>query len=252
MSKYQNNYESKDTTNKRFSYYDKLGNAFEKKVDSSIDKLLEFPKYAPNTSIARFLSRYEVFKKVLDIPGNVIECGVLSGGGLFSFAHISTILEPYNQLRKIIGFDTFEGFPSISEIDKEGSSKFLNIGSYSDDCYDELLELSVIHNDFRLLNRENNIEIVKGDICSTVPEYVKKNPQLVVSLLFLDVDLYEPTKVALEYFVPRMPKGALIAFDELNYEEFPGETVAVNEVLGIQNLKLKKLPFTKLSYVIIE
>jgi hypothetical protein len=81
---------------------------------------------------------------------------------------------------------------------------------------------------------------VKGDIIKTAPEYLKNNPHLVVSLLYLDLDIYSPTKVALETFLPRMPKGAIIVFDELNTQSFPGETLAVDEVLGLRNLKIEK------------
>ena len=48
-----------------------------------------------------------------------------------------------------------------------------------------------------------------------------------MSLLFLDFDLYEPTKAALEQFVPRMPRGAVLAFDELDNPIWPGETKAL-------------------------
>jgi hypothetical protein len=65
----------------------------------------------------------------------------------------------------------------------------------------------------------------------------------VVSLLFLDFDLYEPTRVALENFVPRMPKGAILAFDELDNPLWPGETKAVIDTLGMGKLKLERVEF---------
>ena len=88
---------------------------------------------------------------------------------------------------------------------------------------------------------------MKGDIAETAPNYLDENPHLVVSMLYLDVDLYEPTKVMLETFVPKMPKGGIIVFDELNAKMFPGETVAVDEVLGLKNLNIKRFSFD--SYV---
>ena len=48
-------------------------------------------------------------------------------------------------------------------------------------------------------------------------------------MLFLDFDLYEPTRVALEHFLPRMPNGAVLAFDELDNPLWPGETLAMLE-----------------------
>ena len=93
---------------------------------------------------------------------------------------------------------------------------------------------------------------MKGDICKTAELYLEDNPQLVISLLYLDMDIYKPTKAAIETFLPRMTKGGIIAFDELNYEKCPGETIAVNEILGINNLKLERLTIDpSMSYHVI-
>jgi hypothetical protein len=87
----------------------------------------------------------------------------------------------------------------------------------------------------------------------TVPKYLKQNPETIVSLMYLDVDVFEPTKIALEYFVPRMPKGAIIAFDELNDRGWPGETLAVLETIGIRNLRIQRFYYdTKISYAVLE
>ena len=77
----------------------------------------------------------------------------------------------------------------------------------------------------------------------TAPQFLRDNPHTVISLLWLDFDTYEPTLVALKNFIPRMPKGAIIAFDELNHEVWPGETIAVIEACGLNNLKIERLPW---------
>ena len=66
---------------------------------------------------------------------------------------------------------------------------------------------------------------------------------MVVSLLFLDFDLYEPTKIALENFLPRMSKGSVIAFDELDNPIWPGETSALLDTIGISKLRIERLDF---------
>jgi len=243
--------DKKDKTEKRLSYYDELEKYFIEDPKSTINKLLYFPKYVPNNAVARFLARYEIFKLCVEIPGSVIECGVLGGAGVMTFAQISAILEPYNQTRKIIGFDTFEGFPGLSEHDQQGTSDYMQVSGYAENSFDSLKKCSAIHNEFRLLKRDEQVELIKGDIGVTAAQYVKEKPHLVVSLLYLDCDLYEPTKAALEVFLPRMPKGAIVAFDELNYEEYPGETIALAEVVGISNLHIRRLPYTKISYAIL-
>lgn len=250
--KITNRLEKADQSEKRLNYYDCLENLFVDSPRSVIEKLIDFPNYVPNNSIARFLARYELFKLCLDVQGTIVECGVLGGAGITTFAHLSTILEPYNQTRTIIGFDTFEGFPHISELDKKGTSEHLRVGAYAEDTYEELLTCADIHNGFRLLSRDRQTELVKGDICQTIPKYLDDNPALVVSLLYLDCDLYSPTKTALTCLKARIPRGGIIVFDELGAREFPGETIALAELIGINNMKIRRLPFTKISYAIID
>lgn len=105
------------------------------------------------------------------------------------------------------------------------------------------MELAEIHDSTRFLGHIPKIQLVRGDAVETIPQFVKENPHVVVSLLFLDFDLYEPTKAALEQFLPRMPKGAIVAFDELDNPLWPGETLAMLEVLDQYNLRIERMPF---------
>lgn len=97
------------------------------------------------------------------------------------------------------------------------------------------------------------MELIVGDACHTIPKYVADNPQTIISLLYLDFDLYEPTKVALENLVPLVPKGGIVGFDELNRSKWSGETQAFKEVLGVSNTRLKRFYFdAHVSYYIVE
>jgi hypothetical protein len=87
------------------------------------------------------------------------------------------------------------------------------------------------------------VKLVKGDAAATIPKFVAETPHLLISLLYLDFDLYEPTRVALESFLPRMPKGAIVAFDELDNPLWPGETTAMLEFLDKYRLRIQRLPF---------
>jgi hypothetical protein len=220
-----------------------LADYFDRSVGSTTERLENFAKYVPRQVLAPFLSRYEMFKRVLSVQGSVVECGVLFGGGLMAWAQLSAILEPMNHQRRIIGFDTFGGFVGISEEDEKGTSSFLNKGDYAVDSYDDLKEGIGLYDANRFLRHIPKVELVKGDICQTLPQYLEAHPQLVVSLLYVDLDLFEPTKAALEHLVPRMPKGAIIAFDQLNSTAWPGETTAVMQTLGIRNLRIERVPF---------
>lgn len=244
--------EPESQSRQRTGVLERLARVFENSARSTADKLNEFPKFVPMTAMGRLLARYEMFKLVQNVPGAIVEAGVLSGAGLFSFVQFSFLLDPHNTYRKIVGFDTFTGFPHLAEVDTRGSSAHMAVGSYSDDSYEELNALAAIHEDFRMLPQRKQVELVRGDICSTVPEYVEAHPELVVAFLYLDADLFEPTKVCLKHLAPRIPKGGVIVFDELGLAEYPGETAAAIEVIGLNRLALRKLPFSKASYVVIE
>lgn len=216
-----------------------------------------FAKYAKVGSLARFLVRYELMKKILDVKGGICECGVQTGVGLLGFWQLSRLLEPHQRRRVVIGFDTFTGFPSISE--KDGPEKEVGDLSVGENTYHDIINCIIMHDHDELVMTSGmdniseitkprvkyppRIAVFKGDFMTTGAEFIEKNPCALFALVYLDFDLYEPTKKAIELFLPRMPKGAIFAFDELNNAGWPGETLAVMETLGIRNLELKQFPF---------
>ena len=111
------------------------------------------------------------------------------------------------------------------------------------DSHEELETLIKIHDSTRFLGHVKKTHLVRGDATRTIPKFVEQNPHLLISLLFLDFDLFDPTKVALENFVPRMPRGAIIAFDELDNPLWPGETLAMLEFFKGRNLRLERVEF---------
>lgn len=218
------------------------------------EKLEAFPKYASRQAIAKFLTKYELFQRMLPVNGSIVECGVLHGAGLLTWAKLSSIFEPANHVRKVIGFDTFEGFPAVDEKDtRTGTFHDLRQSGLTGSSHDRVAEAVRVYDLNRPIAHIPKVELVRGDLVTTAPAYLRDNPHLVVSMLYLDVDLYQPTKVALETFLPRMPKGALLVFDELNAQIFPGETLAVDEVIGLSNLRIQRFAFDSyVSFAVIE
>lgn len=217
-------------------------------------KLQNFPRHVRRQDVARFLTKHEIFKQVLPVNGSIVECGVFAGGGVASWLHFSAILEPYNHTRRIIGFDTFAGFPSLHANDcLTGSSEHLHEGGLQTipNIMEELGQLLNLHDKNRPLGHLSKVELVQGDAAQTIPTYLEKNPHLLISLLYLDFDIYQPTKVALETLYRRVVKGGVVAFDELNCPEFPGETMALLETLGLEQVELRRYPFDPyISYFI--
>jgi len=239
----------KNITLKEDRYLIDIVNYFEESKFSTLEKLQNFPKYIPRQYITKFLVRNELFKKVLDVQGSIVECGVYIGGGLMTFAQLSSIYEPVNLQRKIIGFDTFTGFEEPSKKDASTVKK----GDYLADSYEDIKKSIELYDNNRSIGHIEKVEVIKGDVSKTIPQYLRDNPHLVISLLYLDFDVYKPTKIALEKLCHCMPRGSIIAFDELNVKQWPGETLAVKEILGIDTLKIQRFPWESLiSYAVLE
>jgi hypothetical protein len=236
------------------TYRDALENYFNESPGTSAWKLQNFPKYVPRQSLTRFIVRYEIFKKILNIQGSIVEIGVLDGASLMSWAQFSAIFEHLNYQRRVIGFDVFGGFPTAGENDKTGESlKMYEEGKMSLDSFYDITRSIEIFDKNRFISSIPKVILVKGDVKETAPDFIEKNPETIVSLLYLDVNLYEPTKAALDAFLPRMPKGSVIVFDELNDRGLPGETIALLNSIDIKKLRIERFTYdTKISFAVIE
>jgi hypothetical protein len=222
---------------------EKTHSCFDRNPEDWSKKLENFPKYVRRANLTRFIALYELFKRVIHVKGSIVECGVFRGFGVMSWSKFSAILEPVNLTRRIYGFDTFSGFPNVSENDSTLTSQEVEVGGLYADSKEEIEELISINDSTRFHPHIEKTKLIDGDATVTIPKFVKDNPHILVSLLFLDFDLYEPTMAALEHFVPRMPKGAILAFDELDNPLWPGETLAMLEHFSGRMPKVERFDF---------
>lgn len=230
-----------------------LAKHFESATGTISGKLEAFPRFVSRQAMSLFLARAAIFNHVVPVHGAIVECGVFTGNGLFTWSQLSSIHEPMNHNRRIIGFDTFEGFPEIADEDEGSGIVHRTAGGYRFDGEEELRSCAELHDRNRPIGHIPKIELVRGDATLSIPQYVLDNPHLVVAMLHLDFDLYEPTKIALEILRPRMPRGSVLIFDELNQAQWPGETQAVSEIIGFSNLTIRRFPFTpSLSYAVMD
>lgn len=219
-----------------------IADVFTRSADELPVRLANMARYARRAQVTRFAALYELFKLTLPVKGSIVECGVFRGSSFMTFAQLSAALEPTNLTRRVYGFDSFGGFPSVSDRDRPQQTG-ASAGDLAADSFDELNELIDIYDSDRFLGHISKASLIRGDVATTIPEFVQANQQLVVSLLFLDLDLYEPTVAALRNFLPRMPKGAVLAFDELDNPLWPGETSAVLDEVGLSRLELRRFDF---------
>ena len=194
----------------------------------------------------------DLYRKFLPVHGVIMEFGVRWGQNLVTLTNLRGMLEPYNYSRKIIGFDTFAGFPSVHEND--GDHSIIKKGAFSvTDGYEDYLSNVLNYHEMESpLSHIKKHELVKGDATVELETYLKKHPETIVAFAYFDFDLFEPTKKCLELLKPFLTKGSIIGFDELLDPQFPGETVALRESLGLQNLAIQRMHYGGIqSYTII-
>lgn len=201
-------------------------------------------------SLSRILFLHELYKQIINIHGIVIEFGVRWGQSLALFQNFRGIYEPFNYNRKIVGFDTFKGFPSVSE--KDGNLKKGDF-SVTTDYEMYLQKILDYHESESPISHIKKYELIKGDACEELKKYLAGNPETVIAFAYFDFDIYEPTKKCLELIKGHLTKGSIIGFDELNSKDQPGETLALKEVFGLSKYKIIRSPMSSLkSYIIFE
>jgi hypothetical protein len=193
------------------------------------------------------LARIKIYELVKSVKGSIVECGVHQGNGLLLFYHLLLCNEPTSFNDKVIGFDTFEGFRSISKKDDKKIKKT----DFSDTDYNHLKKLIELNQLNDLIKHIPRVQLIKGDAVKTIPKYKSENKSLIIKLLYLDFDLYKPTLVALNNFYELVPSGGVVVFDEMGNEKFVGETLAFKEFFKNKSVELKKFEFEPwISYFI--
>ena len=201
--------------------------------------------------VSRVLFVDEIYRQILGIHGSIFEFGVRYGSNLSLFTSMRGIHEPFNHNRKIVGFDTFEGFVGVeSHRDGEAQSgDFAVTKGYEDFLQDLLLQ----HEQMAPLENIRKFQLVKGDASVTIEAYLRDHQETVISLAYFDFDIYKPTVDCLRAIVPYLSKGAIIVFDECNDAAFPGETAALREVLGTNKFTLRHSPYRgNAAYLVYE
>lgn len=207
--------------------------------------------YLTPQTLSRVLFMDFLYRQILEVQGVVLEFGCRWGQNMSLYTSLRGIYEPFNRLRRVIGFDTFSGFVSVATED----GKCVEAGDYATaPGYEQHLEqVLAMQEEESPLPHLRKFEIVKGDATKTFPAFLARNPQTIVALAYFDFDLFEPTRDCLKELLPYLTKGSVIGFDEINDDTTPGETVALREVIGLGRYAIKHYRHSaRTSYLVVE
>jgi hypothetical protein len=207
------------------------------------DKLDHLEVYMRPQRISEILSLDHLYRQILSSHGVVMEFGVRWGRHLSVFMALRTRYEPHNLYRKIIGFDTFEGFGDPSP--QDGASPRVKAGGMSvTKGYEAHLdEVLALHEQEAPGSHIRRFQLVKGDAPAALRGYFDDHPETIVALAYFDMDVYRPTRECLDLLRPHMTKGSILAFDQISHPDFPGETVALKESFWFGSATLERLPY---------
>lgn len=204
-------------------------------------------------TLSRILFMHELYKKAINVHGIVVEFGTRWGRNLALFESFRGMYEPFNYNRKIVAFDTFSGFPSVDT--KDGKAGIISLGAFStrEGYEDYLKKILDYHEQESPLSQIKKYELVKGDAVITIDKYLNDNPETIIALAYFDFDIYAPTKKCLKAIKAHLTKGSVIGFDELNWHDYPGETIAFKEVFKLDQYRIQRSPLSpNQSFIVIE
>lgn len=204
----------------------------------------DFLAFTGPDRLQKILARYELFKMVADVPGDIVECGVFKGSGLYTWAKLMRLFKPNNEVR-IVGFDFFDADRSMEFQFKQDK-----------DCLDEhqtrWTPQEVIQKNCRDWGFDK-LDLIAGNVVHSTKAFVKDNLGARIALLYIDVDNYEGALACLENLYPLVSTGGLVVFDEYALRSY-GESNAVDEFFKGQKVRLRSLPWanTPSAYVVKE
>jgi hypothetical protein len=218
----------------------KLGRLFRESPIADDELLVNLYLYLRSPVVAKLLYLNELYEEIVNVPGVIMEFGVWWGANMAAFESLRAVHDPYNFTRRVIGFDTFTGYPEPTDRDGIASVGEFGVG---DSYLEHLEEILDYHQAENVTGHIRKVQLVPGDVAETLPRYLAEHPETVISLAYLDMQLYEPTKACLEAILPFLVTGSVLAIDELNSPDFPGETVAVREHLDLRDVEVRRSRF---------
>lgn len=215
---------------------------------SMVHLLAHWTVYTKRIQLTRFLAHYELFRRTIDLPGSIVELGVSRGVSFFAWHKLLEIFCTTDTSKKVYGFDSCEGLADFCEKDGLSAADLANDkqrgGWAVGGAEQELWDLIALFNADNVLARERS-RLVKGRVQDTLEPFLRETPGVRISLLHFDLDLYEPTKFALERLWDLVVPGGIIVFDEYALPPWGGEATAFDEFVRGRGLrvKLEKFPW---------
>jgi hypothetical protein len=228
-------------------FYAEIEQYFHDSSSGYSEKMHAFSRFVPRQALSYFVARNEIFKEIVPLHGSIFDFGSYRGSSLFTWLQLSSIYEPYNHLRKIIGFDSFQGFSALGANDQGTDVKSFQLkregGMFFPNGKEELDKGVALHDLNRPLGHVEKTWVNKGELPGSFSRYLEEHPETIVALANFGLGLYLPTLEILDSLRPRLQKGSVLVFEDLNQALWPGETKALFEMFSPYEISLQRFPY---------
>ena len=227
-----------DKSNADFSnYIKKLGQSYKNKIESGEITIENVPArmisdgncYVGDAKLANTLYKYDLYKKVMNLAGDIAEVGIFRGDSFLFWAKLIKLFEPYN-LTQVYGFDWFQGMAPSQNDDQFQQGKYCGE-------YEHLKEI------IQWQNLDNIAIIQNMDVTVGLKKFVEERPFLRFKLLYIDCGIEEVMEASYKYLYPRLVKGGILLMDHFNYKVSPQESDIVEKYIG-ENI-VYQMPFAR-------
>ncbi len=228
---------------KNKNYYKDIAKVLSKK-NTSLNLILNNPgTFLPREQIINFISYYEVFKLIKDLPGSIAVVGCYIGNNLFYFSKLLDYFNPHVPDFRCYGFDTFENYDK--NINKKFDLKGINFlkkkGINFKIDKDLIKKILKINNFESPLNEYERTIIYIGDASKNIKKFKKQEPGVRFKLIEIDTNTFLSTKKSSNEIIDRLVKGGYLLFRGFGNRYWEGESRVVERIIKKKNLKIVKL-----------
>lgn len=216
----------------RKKLFEQFHEIYQTEAIDKVDLFQNLGLFMRSSVLTKLLFLNEIYEQIKDVPGIITEFGVHLGQNLVTFENLRAIHEPWNQNRRIVGFDTFfreGGYASRAPIDGTSQEITSDVYRLPKTYLQNLTALLDFHESEHILGHIKKTELVVGDVIETVPRFFAENQGDIIALAYFDLATFKPTLACLQAILPHLVPGSLLLMDELNFKTYPGASIAFKE-----------------------
>lgn len=170
---------------------------------SEMENIL-YPQPNEHRFSGKLIAHYELYKKILEKEGAIVKCGISDKSGFMRFASLRNLLA--NSSNKMVAFEKQNTRLFIDNEDNREISLLYKVNNSS-------VDEAGIKKILSTQGISQQVDFIPGNLDDSIPQYLMDNPDTKISFLNIDLDDYEASLTALQFFYPRLIEGGVLIMD---------------------------------------